>query len=115
MEANEEADQLDIERREAEEAEMAAAMREVERLRLEMQRAADRIETAEGVDVEGTVVEEEKRSDGKRSLSRRPRIMMQQLMEKLLKERWSRRRRKRKRSCLSSSRQHRILTSNLMV
>ena len=36
--------QLDIERREAEEAEMAAAMREVERLRLEMQRAQERIE-----------------------------------------------------------------------
>lgn len=61
LEANDEADQLDIERREAEEAEMAAAMKEVERLRLEMQRAAERIETAEGVDVEGTVVKKKKR------------------------------------------------------
>jgi AP-3 complex subunit delta-1 len=61
LETNEEADQLDIERREAEEAEMAAAMREVERLRLEMQRAAERIETAEGVDVEGTVVKKKKK------------------------------------------------------
>jgi AP-3 complex subunit delta-1 len=61
LEANDEDDQLDIERREAEEAEMAAAMKEVERLRLEMQRAAERIETAEGVDVEGTVVKKKKR------------------------------------------------------
>lgn len=36
--------QLDVERREAEEAEMAKAMKEVERLRLEMQRAKERIE-----------------------------------------------------------------------
>jgi AP-3 complex subunit delta-1 len=61
LEANDEDDKLDIERREAEEAEMAAAMKEVERLRLEMQRAAERIETAEGVDVEGTVVKKKKR------------------------------------------------------
>jgi len=61
LETNEEADQLDIERREAEEAEMAAAMREVERLRLEMQRAAERIDTAEGVDIEGTVVKKKKK------------------------------------------------------
>lgn len=61
FEVNDEDDQLDIERREAEEAEMAAAMKEVERLRLQMQRAAERIETAEGVDVEGTVVKKKKR------------------------------------------------------
>lgn len=39
--------QLDIERREAEEVEMTAAMKEVERLRLEMQRAQERIESKE--------------------------------------------------------------------
>jgi AP-3 complex subunit delta-1 len=45
--------QLDVERQEAEEAEMAAAMRQVERLRLEMQRKAETIEAPNG---EGTVV-----------------------------------------------------------
>jgi AP-3 complex subunit delta-1 len=49
---------LDILRREAEEAEMARALREVERKRLEMQREAERERTTlgEGVDVEGTMV-----------------------------------------------------------
>jgi AP-3 complex subunit delta len=51
----------DMERREAEEAEMAAALKEVERMRLEMQRAAERVETAEGVDAEGTVVKRKKK------------------------------------------------------
>jgi AP-3 complex subunit delta len=54
-------DQFDIQRREAEEAEMAAALKEVERMRLEMQRAAERVETAEGVDAEGTVVKRKKK------------------------------------------------------
>ncbi|CAI4210455.1 unnamed protein product [Parascedosporium putredinis] len=36
--------------------EMAKAMKEVERLRLEMQRANERIQVAQGVDLEGTVV-----------------------------------------------------------
>ena len=53
--------QFDIQRKEAEEAEMAAALKEVERMRLEMQRAAERVETAEGVDVEGTVVKRKKK------------------------------------------------------
>ncbi|PGH01271.1 AP-3 complex subunit delta-1 [Blastomyces parvus] len=50
----------DIERREAEEAEMAKAMLEIERLRLEMQRAADRVE-AHGVPPEGTLVKRKKK------------------------------------------------------
>ena len=54
-------DQFDIQRREAEEAEMAAALKEVERRRLEMQRAAERVETAEGVDAEGVVVQRKKK------------------------------------------------------
>jgi AP-3 complex subunit delta-1 len=45
---------LDSERQEAEEAEMAAAMKEVERMRLEMQRKAETIEAPNGG--EGTVV-----------------------------------------------------------
>lgn len=57
---------LDLERRGAEEAEMAAAMQEVERLRLQMQRAAETIEVADGVDEEGTMV--------KRRKKRRPKI-----------------------------------------
>jgi AP-3 complex subunit delta len=56
----------DIERKEAEEAEMAAAMQEVERLRLQMQRAAEITEVAEGVDNEGTIV--------KRKKKRRPKL-----------------------------------------
>ncbi|KAK5460858.1 AP-3 complex subunit delta [Exophiala xenobiotica] len=50
--------ELDILRREAEEAEMARALREVERKRLEMQREAERERTTlgEGVDVDGTMV-----------------------------------------------------------
>ena len=35
---------------------MQQAMKEVERLRLEMQRANERIQVAQGVDAEGTVV-----------------------------------------------------------
>lgn len=42
---------LDIERREAEEAEMKKALMEVERLRLEMQRASERIEAREATTV----------------------------------------------------------------
>ncbi|OBR12097.1 LOW QUALITY PROTEIN: AP-3 complex subunit delta [Colletotrichum higginsianum IMI 349063] len=47
---------FDYERQQREEAEMARAMKEVERLRLEMQRANERIQVAQGVDVAGTVV-----------------------------------------------------------
>jgi AP-3 complex subunit delta len=55
------ADRFDLQRREAEEAEMAAALKEVERMRLEMQRAAERVETAEGVDIDGIVVKRKKK------------------------------------------------------
>ncbi|KAF9881305.1 hypothetical protein CkaCkLH20_01455 [Colletotrichum karsti] len=47
---------FDYERQQREEAEMAQAVKEVERLRLEMQRANERIQVAQGVDVAGTVV-----------------------------------------------------------
>jgi AP-3 complex subunit delta len=57
----------DIERREAEEAEMAAAMHEVERLRLQMQRAAEVTEVAEGVNDEGAIIKRKKKK-------RRPKI-----------------------------------------
>jgi AP-3 complex subunit delta len=50
---------LDYERQQREEAEMAKAMQEVERLRLEMQRANERIQAAHGV--EGTVVKKKKK------------------------------------------------------
>ncbi|KAH8664292.1 adaptin N terminal region-domain-containing protein [Xylariales sp. PMI_506] len=46
----------DYEAQQREEAEMAKAMKEVERLRLEMQRANERIQVAQGVDAEGAVV-----------------------------------------------------------
>lgn len=57
------ATESDILRHEAEEAEMAIALREVQRKRLEMQREAERGRTVlgEGVDVEGTVVRRKKK------------------------------------------------------
>ncbi|XXH00285.1 hypothetical protein Hte_006627 [Hypoxylon texense] len=51
---------FDPEARQREEAEMAQAMKEVERLRLEMQRANERIQVAQGVDAAGTVVKKKK-------------------------------------------------------
>lgn len=50
----------DFEQQKREEAEMAQAMKEVERLRLEMQRANERIQVAQGVDAAGTVVKKKK-------------------------------------------------------
>ncbi|KAI5461090.1 armadillo-type protein [Mariannaea sp. PMI_226] len=55
------ADGFDHERQQREDAEMRQAMKEVERLRLEMQRANERIQVAQGVDVEGTVVKKKKK------------------------------------------------------
>ena len=46
---------------EREDAEMQAAVKEVERLRLEMQRANERIQIAQGVDMEGVVVKKKKK------------------------------------------------------
>lgn len=54
------ATQLDIERRQQEEEEMARAMKEVERLRLEMQRAQERIQ-AKDIPEEGMVVKRKKK------------------------------------------------------
>lgn len=51
---------LDIERRQAEEEEIAKAMKEVERLRLEMQRTQERIQSRDVPD-EGTVVKRKKK------------------------------------------------------
>lgn len=51
----------DFERQQKEEEEMAKAMQEVERLRLEMQRANERIQAAQGVPPEGTVVKKKKK------------------------------------------------------
>ncbi len=55
------AEQLDIERLEAQDAEMAKALAEVERLRLGMQRASERIQAADGTPAEGTLVKKKKR------------------------------------------------------
>ncbi|KAF4310309.1 Clathrin/coatomer adaptor adaptin-like protein [Botryosphaeria dothidea] len=56
---------LDMERREAEEAEMAKALKEVERLRLEMQRASERIQ-AKDVPPEGQLVKRKKKKTAKK-------------------------------------------------
>ncbi|KAK7757238.1 AP-3 complex subunit delta [Diatrype stigma] len=55
----------DPEAQQREEAEMARAMKEVERLRLEMQRANERIQVAQGVDAAGTVVKKKKAKKAK--------------------------------------------------
>ncbi|KAI0024370.1 Adaptor protein complex AP-3 delta subunit [Xylariomycetidae sp. FL0641] len=52
----------DPEAQQREEAEMAQAVKEVERLRLEMQRANERIQVAQGVDAAGTVVAKKKKA-----------------------------------------------------
>ncbi|KAK6952270.1 hypothetical protein Daesc_006805 [Daldinia eschscholtzii] len=57
----------DPEAQQREEAEMAQAMKEVERLRLEMQRANERIQVAQGVDAAGTVVKKKKAKKPKAS------------------------------------------------
>ncbi|KAL2266293.1 hypothetical protein VTJ83DRAFT_5645 [Remersonia thermophila] len=58
-------DPLAHERQQREEAEMAQALREVQRLRLEMQRANERIQVAQGVPVEGVVVSSKKKQKKK--------------------------------------------------
>ncbi|KAL8760239.1 MAG: hypothetical protein Q9184_003396 [Pyrenodesmia sp. 2 TL-2023] len=55
------ATQPEIEKQEYENDEMARALREVERLRLEMQRASERVHVAEGVSAEGTLVKKKRR------------------------------------------------------
>lgn len=54
-------EQLDIERLEAQDAEMATALAEVERLRLDMQRASERIQATDGTPAEGTLVKKKKK------------------------------------------------------
>ena len=54
-------DGADFELQKKEDEEMAKAMKEVERLRLEMQRNNERIEAAQGVSMEGTVVKKKKK------------------------------------------------------
>lgn len=54
-------DGFDPERQQREEVEMQQAMKEVERLRLEMQRANERIQVGQGVDIEGTAVVRKKK------------------------------------------------------
>lgn len=55
------AEHLDIEGQEAQNAEMAKALGEVERLRLEMQRASERIQATDGTPAEGTLVKKKKK------------------------------------------------------
>lgn len=52
---------FDYERQQREEAEMQQAMKEVERLRLEMQRANERIQMAQGAEVQGVVITKKKK------------------------------------------------------
>jgi len=56
---------FDHERQQQDDAEMAKAMQEVERLRLEMQRANERIQAAQGVPPEGTFVKKKAKKKNK--------------------------------------------------
>ena len=62
------ASQLDIERQEAQDMEMAKALAEVERLRLEMQRASERIQATDGTPAEGILVKKKKKLKSKHSI-----------------------------------------------
>ena len=55
------AEQLDVEGQGAQDAEMTRALAEVERLRLEMQRASERIQAKDGTPAEGTMVKKKKK------------------------------------------------------
>ncbi|KAG5951292.1 hypothetical protein E4U53_003430 [Claviceps sorghi] len=57
---------FDYEQQQREEAEMQQAIKEVERLRLEMQRANERIQIAQGIDAAGTVVKKKKKKKKKK-------------------------------------------------
>lgn len=61
---NEEASRLDVERREIEDADMAKALAEVERLRMEMERASERVQV-EGIPPEGELVKKRKKKKRK--------------------------------------------------
>ena len=62
------ASQLDIERQEAQDMEMAKALAEVERLRLEMQRASERIQATDGTPAEGILVKKKKKLKSKHTI-----------------------------------------------
>ena len=55
------AEHLDVERQDAQDAEMTRALAEVERLRLEMQRASERIQATDGTPADGTMVKKKKK------------------------------------------------------
>jgi AP-3 complex subunit delta-1 len=61
LEGSKPANGFDYEQQQREEAEMQQAIKEVERLRLEMQRANERIQVAHGVDAEGTIIRKKKK------------------------------------------------------
>lgn len=60
------AEQLNAERQKAQDAEMARALAEVERLRLQMQRASERIQATDGTPAEGTMVKKKKKKKQKK-------------------------------------------------
>lgn len=60
--------QLEYKEDENEDADMAKALQEVERLRLEMQRASERVNLSEGVSPEGTLVKKKKKKIKKQEL-----------------------------------------------
>ncbi|KAL8896747.1 MAG: hypothetical protein Q9207_007557 [Kuettlingeria erythrocarpa] len=65
------ATQLELEKQEYENEEMARALREVERLRLEMQRASERVYITKGMPAEGTLVKKKRKKKTKPGASTR--------------------------------------------
>ena len=61
VEYNNQSKVLEIEKREIQDEEMNKALAEVERLRLEMQRASERVQAADGIPPEGTLVKQKKK------------------------------------------------------
>ena len=70
LEESEGSERIGIPGREMEDAEMAKALIEVERLRLEMQRASERISVAGGIPIDGTLVKKKKKK--KQKVSEKP-------------------------------------------
>ena len=61
--------QLEYEKQERDEADMTKALQEVQRLRLEMQRASERVKVSEGISPGGTLVKKKRKKNKKQNTS----------------------------------------------
>jgi AP-3 complex subunit delta-1 len=77
---------IDYERAHKEEVEMAKAMQEVEKLRLEMQRANERIQAAQGIPPQGTVVKKKAKKKSKPAIDEGEDVQHQKVKKKKKKK-----------------------------